>query len=470
MKVAIVWFRNDLRLADNPALNAACQNADAIVPVFVHDNGILKGKHASPNRQRYLRQSLADLQAALQQKGSNLTMLAGRPENVLPNLVQAVGASIVYAATDYSGYAARRDAKVAVALSSIGTQLDLMPGRLVVDNPLSLCSGSGRPYQVFTPFYRAWLRLPRREVLSPPNHIRLPSGYRPPEVNFGDAAVPPVAQLALPSVPILQGGGRTLALQRLKSYWANGLSNYHEDHDNLAIDTSRLSAYLHFGCLSALEVEAQLPDGPGPEAWRRQLAWRDFYHYILAHHPTNAQQAFQSRYRDMVWDNNPQYLHAWQTGHTGYPLVDAAMRQLLTEGFMHNRARLVVGSFLTKDLGIDWREGESHFMRHLIDGDQANNNGNWQWIASVGVDPAPVFRRMYNPTTQALRYDASGIYIRRFVPELAGVPLEFLAEPWKMTDSQQIAANCRIGQDYPVPIIDHAVARAAALARYSSWR
>ena len=231
--------------------------------------------------------------------------------------------------------------------------------------------------------------------------------------------------------------------------------------------TSRLSPYLHFGCLSPREVETMLPDTDGARSWHRQLAWREFYYYVLFHYP-HPEREFQERYRGMSWITSPKLLDAWKDGRTGYPVIDAAMRQLKAEGWMHNRARLIVGSFLTKDLNIDWREGEKHFMQWLLDGDMANNNGNWQWIASVGVDPAPFFRRLYNPMTQQERYDPDGEYVRRYVPELKKVPAKYISEPWKMPDDIQQASGCAIGKDYPKPVVDHKEARQLAMERYKS--
>ena len=220
--------------------------------------------------------------------------------------------------------------------------------------------------------------------------------------------------------------------------------------------------------MSPLEIESQLPDSQGARAWHRQLAWREFYHYILLKNPTNSTQEFQEKYRTLTWPKNDPLLIAWQQGRTGYPVVDAAMRQLNQEGWMHNRARLIVGSFLTKDLWLDWRLGEAYFMKMLIDGDQANNNGNWQWIASVGVDPAPVYRRLYNPSSQRDKFDPTGEYVRRYVPELKNVPDNYLSEPWKMPEDIQEAAGCRVGVDYPEPVVDHKLARVAALEHYRS--
>jgi deoxyribodipyrimidine photo-lyase len=269
------------------------------------------------------------------------------------------------------------------------------------------------------------------------------------------------------SDPVREPGERA-ARAALADWLAGGLRDYARNHDRLSRDSSRLSPYLHFGCLSAREIDAQtaMRRGKGAEEFRRQLAWRDFYGQLLLHHPDAARRELQPRFRSLEWDEDDGLLDAWRSGRTGYPLVDAGMRQLLASGFMHNRARLVVGSFLTKDLHLDWRHGEAHFMRHLLDGDEASNNGNWQWIASVGADPAPYFRRILNPATQQRRHDPDGAYVRRWVPELRDVPPALLAEPWKMSDDEQRSAGCVIGKDYPAPIVDHREERERALELY----
>ncbi|HXM87779.1 MAG TPA: deoxyribodipyrimidine photo-lyase, partial [Solirubrobacteraceae bacterium] len=268
-------------------------------------------------------------------------------------------------------------------------------------------------------------------------------------------------------------GGEQAGRERLTRFLAERVDAYDEGRDALGRDaSSRLSPYLHFGCVSAREVEQRtIGDSRSPsagrDAFRRQLCWRDFHHHVLLHFPRNAHSEFQQRYRGkLAWSRSTRSFDAWREGRTGFPLVDAGMRQLRREGWMHNRARLVVGSFLTKDLGIDWRRGERHFMRLLVDGDEANNNGNWQWIASVGTDPQPVFRRIYNPARQMQSYDPDGVYVRRYVPELAGVPAEYLREPSTMPGQLQREVGCVIGEDYPEPIVDHAQARREALERY----
>jgi deoxyribodipyrimidine photo-lyase len=258
----------------------------------------------------------------------------------------------------------------------------------------------------------------------------------------------------------------------MAAWLRDGLDGYHERHDRLAGGTSELSPYLRFGCISPRELErrARARGRPGAAAFVRQLAWRDFYAHVLLNHPGNARHAHQRDYDRLEWDDDARLLDAWRTGRTGYPVVDAAMRQLLATGWMHNRGRLIVGSFLTKDLHLDWREGEAHFMRHLLCGDEASNNGNWQWIASVGVDPAPSFRRMYNPITQQRRHDPDGEYVRRWVPELRAVPAGKLAEPWTMSEDEQRAAGCVIGEHYPAPVVDHKRERERALGRYRAVR
>jgi deoxyribodipyrimidine photo-lyase len=262
--------------------------------------------------------------------------------------------------------------------------------------------------------------------------------------------------------------GESAARAAMRAWLEHGLARYAERHDRLAGGTSQLSPYLHFGCLSARELEAAVTRrrGAGAQEYRRQLCWRDFFAHVLLHHPESARSELQERYRVLEWDDREDLLEAWRDGQTGYPIVDAAMRELRGTGWMHNRARLVVGSFLTKDLQLHWRHGEAHFMRSLIDGDEASNNGNWQWIASVGADPAPYFRRLLNPVAQQRRHDPEGEYVRRWVPELEAVPDEHLAEPWRMTEAEQASAGCAIGRDYPAPIVDHAEERVRAIARY----
>ena len=459
---ALLWLRRDLRVRDHPALRAAAQ-ADRVVPVFCFDERLLRGRHASGPRTQFLLECLHDLDESLRSRGSGLVIRSGAPERELVALVRETGATVVHCTDDAGPYARRRDNRVESALRDAGVILERHPGLNALDDVAALCTQAGRPYTVFTPFHRAWLAAPRRGVLAPPAELRpLPSSLR-------KGRIPSLASLGLEQVVAdPPRGGEAAARRRLSAFLSDGVRTYGEDHDALGRDrTSRLSPYLHFGCITPRQIEERLSRAAAPEAFRRQLCWRDFYHHVLQHFPRNARSEFQPRYRGaLAWSRAHETYHAWCEGRTGYPLVDAGMRQLLHEGWMHNRARLVVGSFLTKDLGIDWRWGERHFMRLLVDGDEANNNGNWQWIASVGVDPQPPYRRMYNPARQMERFDPDGSYVRRWVPELRGVPDRWLREPWTMPPEAQEAAGCVIGRDYPAPIVDHAQARREALERY----
>lgn len=461
---SIVWFRRDLRVRDQPALRAALEGSEQVAPVFCLDDRLLHGRHASGPRTQFMLECLADLDGSLRERGARLVVLRGSPEEGLPRLAEAIGATAVHLTYDVSPYARGRGERVREALGD-GVEMHAHPGLTIADHVGDITTQQKKPYTVFSPFHRTWEQEPRREVLAAPRTIALPDGIDP-------GAVPSLAELGLEQeVDDPMRGGEREGRRRLKNFLAGPVERYRDTHDALGEDrTSRLSPYLHFGCLSPREVEARaakLP-GEGPAAFRRQLGWRDFYHHVLLHHPDNAFEEFQERYRGSAlrWSGDEAALEAWRAGRTGFPLVDAGMRQLLHEGWMHNRARLVVGSFLTKDLGIDWREGERHFMRLLVDGDEANNNGNWQWIASVGVDPAPFFRRLYNPTLHMERYDPDGKYVRRHVPELRDVPAEYLREPWTMPDEVQRECGCVIGEDYPVPIVDRREARAEAIERY----
>jgi deoxyribodipyrimidine photo-lyase len=462
MGTAIVWFRRDLRVHDLPALEAARSGADRLVPVFCLDDRLLGGRHASGARTQFMLECLADLDAALEQRGSRLVIRHGPPERELAALADEVGATEIHFSADVSPYARRRGRLVADAVGdSVG--LHAHSGLYVAAQPGEIRTQKGKPQTVFTPYYRAWLADPRRELAPAPRQLPpLPSGVT-------KGRIPSLGSLGLEQeVERPSTGGERPARERMRSFLDGQIRDYADDHDALGRDnTSRLSPYLRFGCISPLELERLLPHGKGADAFRRQLCWRDFYAQLLLHHPDNAELEFRERYRGAIdWEDSGEDFDAWREGRTGYPLVDAGMRQLRAEGWMHNRARLVVGSFLTKHLGIDWRRGERWFMRMLLDGDEANNNGNWQWIGSVGVDPQPVYRRIYNPALQQQRNDPKGSYVRRYVPELASVPDKYLAEPWKMPEDVQLEAGCAIGTDYPEPIVDHRAAREQALERY----
>jgi len=459
---SILWLRRDLRVHDHPALQAA-RGAERMIPVFCFDDALLGGRHASGPRTQFLLECLAELDTALRDRGSRLFVRRGSPSREIARLARETGAEAVHVSADVSPFARRRDAAVRRALREDGVEFVSHPGMFALDALEPVRTGQGNPYTVFTPFYKSWLRQPRRPTIGAPR--ALPSTGR----NAPGGLVPTLESLGLQQeVSDPAPGGEPAARSVLTRFLGGPVDDYADEHDTLTgRSVSRLSPYLHLGCISPREIEERLGESKGAEAFRRQVCWRDFYAHVLGHHPQNARHEFQERYRGtLTWSRAEKSFEAWCEGRTGFPAVDAGMRQLRREGWLHNRARLIVGSFLTKDLGIDWRWGERYFMRMLIDGDEASNNGNWQWIASVGVDPAPAFQRIFNPARQLERFDPDGVYVREYVPELREVPDEYLAEPWTMDEELQSRCGCRIGDDYPEPIVDHAEARRAALDRY----
>jgi len=462
----VVWFRRDLRVHDHPALVAAQADAERVIPLFVLDDALLHGRYASPARARFMLGCLKALDAALRERGSGLVVRHGTPEREVVALAREVGAEAVSWTSDVAPYARRRDARATAALREAGIEARPHGGGYLVDVSRPRTKGAGKPYTVFSPFHRAIDGVERRPVAHAPGALPpLPSGLRKGRIPSADALG--IADDSVPE-PVVEPG-EDAARAALERFLHGALDAYDANHDALSGGTSVLSPYLRWGCLSARECEerALRHGGSGARAFARQLAWRDFYAHQLLLFPDNAHHEFQERYRGALrWADDGQALEAWKTGTTGYPLVDAGMRQLARTGWMHNRARMVVGSFLTKDLHIDWREGERHFARLLLDGEPAQNNGNWQWIASTGADPAPYFRRLFNPMTQQRKFDPDGEYVRRWVPELRAVPDERLVEPWTMTGEEQEAAGCVIGTDYPAPIVDHAEERRVAMARY----
>jgi len=463
--VALVWFRRDLRLHDHPALDAALRAGGRVVPVFVLDPRLLEGPRSSANRTWFLLGTLRALAGDLAARGAPLVVRSGRPEDVIPALAAEAGAGHVFATRDVSPFARGRDRAVADALAADGRALHLGRGLLVAE-PEEVHTGDGRPLTVFTPFSRRWAAAPRRALVAPPGAIpSLPAG-----VLAGEAIPEAPAPTADPA--LLPAPGEAAARDRLARWAASAaLPAYAEGRNRLDADgTSRLSADLKLGTLSPLEVllAAEGP-GEGRRVFVGELCWREFYLHVLWHFPHVVRGAYRPAYDAVPWVDDPAALAAWREGRTGYPVVDAAMRQLATSGWMHNRARMIAASFLAKDLLVDWRRGEEHFMKHLVDGDVAANNGGWQWTAGTGTDAAPYFR-VFNPVSQGRRFDPGGAYVRRWVPELSRVPDAHVHEPWSMPPEVQAAAGCVIGGDYPPPIVDHAFARGRALAAYAAAR
>jgi deoxyribodipyrimidine photo-lyase len=458
MPTAIWWMRRDLRLGDNQALRAALDSATHVLPVFVLDPALWDSDYTGDKRRAFLLGGLHALDADLRARGSRLIVRHGHPDEELGHLCQETGAGIICAEADVSPYARRRDARVAGSLSL------RLTGGLTVRPPEVVRKRDGGVYTVYTPYSRAWRALPMPDVgelLAAPEIIPTP---------------PDIYSVALPDAPVLPQSvpfrpGEAEAQRRLRDFVADGIAGYATGRDQMALaGTSGLSPYLRFGMLSARQamvaaLMARDSAQPGADVWLGELIWREFYMSVLYHFPSVRRESFRENLRGIEWENDADAFHAWQEGYTGYPVVDAAMRQLLETGWMHNRARMIVASFLTKHLLIDWRWGEQHFMQHLIDGDPAANNGGWQWSAGTGTDAAPYFR-IFNPVLQGEKYDPHGDYVRRWVPELKRVPRAHLHHPWTTPADVQCEAGCVIGVDYPAPIVDHVWARQRALSAY----
>jgi deoxyribodipyrimidine photo-lyase len=479
---AVVWFRRDLRLHDHPALVAAVSEHAAVVPLFVVDEGLVRGRWPSPNRLWWMLEAVQAVAGELAARGSRLLVATGQPEAVVPAVATAVGALDVYVSRDHAPYGRARDRRVVERLGAIGATLHAKRG-VLVQEPEDVLTADGRPPAVFGAFRRAWERLPVREPLPAPDLVPWPAGVDTLALDVAGVgrlglAIPSLADLGIAGPTAdpahFPEPGEAAGRLRLEAWLQPGherLDGYAARRDRLDVaGTSRLSADLRWGTLSATEVLVRSSrPGDGARAFAAELAWRESYAHVLWHHPRVRTEAFRPSFDGLEWRHEEDELAAWREGRTGYPVVDAAMRQLLATGWMPNRARMVAASFLTKHLLVDWRVGERHFMEHLVDGDVASNNGGWQWTASTGTGAQPYFR-IFDPVAQGRRHDPDGAYVRRWVPELHGVPAEHVHAPWLMSPALQAATGCRIGIDYPEPIVDHRLARARALAAYGAAR
>ncbi|GAA1917313.1 deoxyribodipyrimidine photo-lyase [Streptomyces sodiiphilus] len=445
-EVRVALFTSDLRVHDNPVLRAALAGAgpgSAVVPLFVLDSGVRAAGFDAPNRRAFLADCLADLDAALRERGGALVVRRGEVVREVCRVLAETGAREVHVAAGVSGYAVRREERLRAALTSARCALRVHDGVVTALPPGAVVPGGKDHFAVFTPYFRRWRAVGVREPLAAPRRI----------AGAGVTGVPLPGRAEVrgvsPGIPV---GGESTGRRRLTAWLRDGITRYDDRHDDLAGDaTSRLSPFLHFGCLSAAEVvhRATRAGGPGAEAFVRQLAWRDFHHQVLAARPRAAGHDY--RPRGDRWRHDEREVAAWRAGLTGYPVVDAAMRQLAHEGWMHNRGRLLVASFLTKTLYTDWRVGARHFSDLLVDGDVANNQLNWQWVAGTGTDTRP--NRVLNPLSQARRFDPDGDYVRRWVPELGGVPGAAVHQPWRLP------AGERAGLGYPEPMVDLSAAR-----------
>jgi len=436
---SIVWFRRDLRISDHPALVAALSESDEIVPVFIIDSKLIE--RTGSNGLAYLAQSLQHLDASLDKK---LQVIAGQPIEVLKKLQEKYNAQSVHISAEYEPISAAQDLEIeksGIKLVRTGSAYAVAPGRVLKPSDQT-------PYRVYTPFYRAWLA----------------HGWRKPEQKPKSiAAVTPDSDSRqfpdwkVPTGVSITEAGEAAANERFKHFQKNGLDNYDEARNFAGIDgTSKMSAHLTWGEIHPRTLLAPLGQSKAHEVFRKEIAWREFYADVLFNNPNTETDYYSPQFAKMRYDKPGKQFKAWCEGNTGYPFVDAAMRQLLTEGWMHNRTRMVVASFLVKDLHLEWQLGERFFREHLVDYDVASNAHGWQWTAGCGTDASPYYR-VFNPVEQGKRFDESGDYVRKYVPELAHLSGIEIHEPWEVLDGYQ--------NDYPQPIVNHATERLESLAR-----
>jgi len=478
MTCSIILFRLDLRLADNPALSAAVKRRGAVIPAFIWSPEE-PGTWAMGGASRWwLHHSLKKLADSLQRLGSRLIILRGPYLATLRKLVGAAGADAVYWNRRYEPDAAKLDHRVEQALLDDGLRVETFNGRLLFE-PTETWNQQGRPFQVFTAYWRACLKMaePDRPVSSA---SKLPSpGKWPSSLSVDALGLAPRANWA-EGIGAAWCPGEQGAKDQLRRFLAKGLAEYATDRDFPdRTGTSRLSPHLHFGEISPRQVwhavQTQLNRGSGKgtgkaaEAYLRELGWREFAHQLLVHFPHTVTKPLRTKFERFPWKRDSKALRAWQRGQTGYPIVDAGMRELWTTGWMHNRVRMIVASFLVKHLLIDWRDGAAWFWDTLVDADLANNTLGWQWAAGCGADAAPYFR-IFNPVLQGRKFDPDGTYVRKWIPELSGLSSKWIHAPWEAPAIALESAEIELDDDYPTPIVDHAAARKDALAALAGIR
>ncbi len=470
----LVWFRRDLRDDDHVALAEALRRGRRVFCAFVFDRQILDALPTRDDRRvAFIYASLLELDAALRRRGGGLIVRHAHAVDEIPALACALGVSAVFVNRDYEPQAKERDARVARALIGQGIAFEAFKDQVVFD-AREVLTRAGQPFTVYTPYRRAWLqRLSDDDVFA---YGCAEGSLAPPPADASFPA-PGVLGLRSPCPPDVVPGMRG-ARQRFAAFRAR-MARYADERDYPArAATSGLSVHLRFGTLSIRELvrtalaAGALRGAAGAASWLGELIWRDFYFMILDHFPHVAQRAFKPAFEAIVWEQGETaraHFAAWCAGETGYPLVDAAMRQLNQTGFMHNRLRMLTASFLCKDLGIDWRRGEAYFAARLLDFDLAANNGGWQWSASCGCDAQPYFR-IFNPLLQSARFDSHGEFICRYLPELAALPLRFVHAPWRMPAGDLAACGVFPGKNVPFPLVEHAAARQRCLQRYAAIR
>ncbi len=481
MPCALVWFRRDLRAVDNAALFHALKAARQVWCAFVFDSAILDPLPRADRRVEFIRDSLVDLDQQLRElglahgaAGVGLIVRHGDARQALPALAQELGVQAVYANHDDEPAALARDAQMRGRLADIGVALHTSKDHVVFERS-EVLTATGSPYSVFTPYKNAWLRKIDNFYLKAYPVARHAAALAPAPVALG---LPTLADIGFVNtnlhqlrLPVGSSGG-----QGLLDEFLDRIDDYDAHRNFPAIKgPSYLSVHLRFGTLSIRQLanaawQRMQGGSRGAEVWLSELIWRDFYHQILHHHPRVVGHSFKPEYDAIKWDHGKHadaLFAAWCEGRTGYPLVDAAMHQINQTGYMHNRLRMVVASFLTKDLGLDWRRGEAYFATHLNDFDLAANNGGWQWAASTGCDAQPYFR-IFNPVAQSEKFDAEGRFIRRYLPVLAALPDKLIHAPWLARPLELQAAGVVPGGNYPLPVVVHDLARERTLSRYAA--
>ena len=469
----LVWFRRDLRDTDHVALAEALRRAQRVFCCFVFDREILDALPSRIDRRvEFIRASLVELDEALRQRGGSLIVVHALASSEIPRLARQLGVDAVFANRDYEPQAKVRDAQVAEELGGLGIGFESFKDQAVFDGP-EVLTQAGRPYTVFTPYKNAWLkRLADEDLLvsAGGQGCLVASSLATGVPSLEEIGFKPTDLRQLGIVPGMSGAQQLVADFRVR------VARYAEQRNFPSLKgVSYLSVHLRFGTVSIRElVSISLADGAlkaseGAATWLSELIWREFYFMILDRFPHVAERSFKPDYDAIAWEQGDRadaLFAAWCEARTGYPLVDAAMRQLNSTGYMHNRLRMVVASFLTKDLGIDWRRGEAYFARQLNDFDLSANNGGWQWAASSGCDAQPYFR-IFNPVTQSERFDPDGRFIRRYLPEFSAVPNKFIHAPWRMNAAEQSECGVIVGRDTPTPLVEHDEARRRTLERYA---
>lgn len=459
---AILWFRSDLRLSDNPALRGLCDLGRPIVPLFIFDEAGEGDWPFGAASKWWLHHSLKSLDGSLRGKGSQLVLRKGDAEKVLSQLVEELGAKAVYWNRRYEPAVVERDTHLKKKLADSGIEVKSFNGSLL-QSPLSITNKSGSPFKVFTPFWKHMRTLNTRETVEKPKRIASPNNW-PQGDDLDDWKLLPTLDWDAGFYDEWEPG-EAGAKKVLDSFSRSRVGSYSEDRDNPATNgVSRLSPHLHFGELSPNQIWSRL-NLSEHEPYLRQVGWREFAHHLLFHFKDTADKPLRKEFERFPWKRNKRRLEAWQKGQTGYPIVDAGMRELWSTGWMHNRVRMVVASFLVKHLLQPWQDGARWFWDTLVDADLANNTMGWQWVAGCGADAAPYFR-IFNPITQGERFDEGGAYTRKWVPELSKLPDRYLFQPWEAPESVLSHAGVKLGENYPKPIIAHKEGREAALAAY----